>query len=260
MKRGFVTNLPATGAAVTCFAVLVTAGASAYQPLPWDAPSREPVRPVHGRRPSRAREGPRSLFGTAGVSFDWTVRFAGGIEGLADGRGATLEIPATLPAWLVYAVFDPMAVFAPLSEEAWMSGFRGEGLGTSPVLDEVAFVFLLSQSTHDDLRAGGEVTCTRYGLGVKLAGPGPADRRVRGTLSAGWAWGDIDFDRRPDLDGTGPYIGLGVEARAAPPDRGGSVIGFRAGARWEWLRGVDGSGDRFVGRTFTAGAGVVFYW
>ena len=258
MKRGTVTGIHTRGAGAACVALVLAAGASAYQPLPWDSPSRD--RPTRSRRVDRRPSGPRGMFGSAGVSFDWLVRPGDGFSGLADGPGVTLEIPATLPAWLLYAMFDPTAVLVSLTEEAWMSGIRGESLGTSPVFDEIAFVFLLSYSTHDDVEFGGDATCLRYGLGVKLTGPGPADRRLRATLSGGWAWGEFDFDMRTDLDGTGPYLGVGLEARGTSSQRGAAVMGFRADVRWEWLRGVDGSGGSFSTKTFTAGAGVVFYW
>lgn len=260
MKRGTLTGVHARGAGAACAVLVLAAGAWAYQPLPWDSPTGESTPATRTRRGDRRPAGPRGLFGSGGVSLDWSVRLGDGLSGLADGLGGTLEIPATLPAWLVYAMFDPTAVLVSLTEEAWMSGVRGEGLGTAPVFDEIAFVFLLSQSTHDDVAFGGDATCLRYGLGVKLTGPGPADRRVRTTLSGGWAWGEFHFDMRTDLDGTGPYLGVGLEARGTSAQRGGAVMAFRTDARWEWLRGVDGSGGTFSTRTFTAGAGVVFYW
>jgi hypothetical protein len=200
------------------------------------------------------------MFGSAGVSFDWSVRLGDGFSGVTGGRGATLTLPAMLPAWLLVAVLDPAVALTNLADEPWMSGVRGEGLGGAPVLDELAFVFLVSYSTHDDVESGGDVTCTRYGLGVKLTGPGPTDRRLRAALLAGWAWSDLEFDMRTNLEGTGPYVGVGLELRATPVGRGSAVMGFRADVRWEWLSGVDGSGDSFSTTTFTAGAGVVFYW
>ncbi|MHC4506406.1 MAG: hypothetical protein ACYTFI_24185 [Planctomycetota bacterium] len=251
---------PRVTAGAACVVLVLAAGASAYQPLPWDSPSGDRARTTRTRGIDRRPAGPRGLFGTAGVSFDWSVRPGDGVSGLADGVGGTLEIPATLPAWAIYAMFDPTAVLVSLTEEAWMSGVRGEGLGTAPVFDEIAFVFLLSYSTHDDVEFGGNAICTRYGLGVKLTGPGPASNPLRATLSGGWAWGDFDFDMRGGLDGTGPYLGVGIEARGTSGQRGEAVMGLRADVRWEWLRGVDGSGGDFSTRTFTAGAGVAFYW
>ncbi len=38
------------------------------------------------------------------------------------------------------------------------------------------------------------------------------------------------------------------------------MIAFRIDARWEQLSGMDGAGGRFGTDTFTAGAGVAFYW
>jgi len=245
-------------------AILLPEPAAAYAPLPWDTPEERAPSTVLDRRPSmrtRAPRGSRRLFATAGATFDWMVRPGGDLgRDLDEGRGVTVEIPATLPGWALYALLDPSAIFQTLSEEAWRSGYRGDGLRTSPVVDELGFVFAYSKSTHDEILAGGEATFSRYGLGVRLGGPSPADRAFRGTVSAGWAWSEIDFESSPDREATGPYLGAGLELRTRPGAMGNTVVGLRLDARWDWPRGLDGAGGRFSGRTFTAGAGVVFLW
>ncbi|MHC5054848.1 MAG: hypothetical protein ACYTKD_09040 [Planctomycetota bacterium] len=253
-------GLAATVAALVALSVKT---AAAYTPLPWDTPEDRPSPLVLDRRPARAHvpRGSRRLFATAGVSFDWMVRAGGDLgRDLDEGRGVSVEIPATLPGWAVYALLDPSAIFQTLSDEAWRSGFRGEGLRTSPVVDELGFVFVYSRSTHDDILTGDEATFSRYGLGVRLGGPGPADRSLRATVSAGWAWDQIEFESRPDREATGPYLGAGLELRTRPGAMGNTVVGLRLDARWDWPRGLDGVGGRFSGQTFTAGAGVVLLW
>ncbi len=249
---------------VITFVAIPASRAAAYSSLPWDAPREsDPTLPDLDRRPTRpvAPRGSRQLFATAGAAFDWTVRPGGGLgRELAEGSGVTLEIPATLPGWVVYAVVDPSAILQTLTEEAWRSGFRGEGLRTSPVVDELGFVFVYSRSTHDDLVAGGDCVLSRYGLGVRLGGPAPAGRILRGTVSAGWAWDQFEFDSRPDREATGPYLGAGLELRTRPGMMGRTVVGLRLDARWDWPRGLDGAGGSFSGELFTAGAGIVFLW
>ncbi len=245
------------------FTMLFTGTAAAYSPLPWDSPLRSDTPSIPEQRPRSpiVPRGGRRLFATAGATFDWTVRPGGDLgRELAEGQGLSLEIPATLPGWALYALIDPSSIMQTFSEEAWRSGFRGDGLRTSPVIDEIGFVFVYSQSTHEDLLTGGDAEFNRYGLGVRMGGPGPAERSLRGTLSAGWAWDEIDFATRADLEATGPYLGAGLELRTRPGAMGNTVIGLRLDARWDWPRGVDGTGGRFSGRTFTAGAGLVLLW
>jgi hypothetical protein len=252
--------------------ILLGAGqARAYQPLPWDVPSPGlgpgPVdAPVPRREgPSYQTAGSRSLFGTAGALFDYNVHFDGHIPGIADGRGYTFDIPATLPGWLLYAlVVNPMSVFSALTPEAWTSGYRGRGLRTSPVFDEVDFELLYSKSTHDDVSYGGELDYTRVGVGVHLSGPMPSEQ-FRGSLVAGWTWHDLDFERRDDHAATGLYLGLGIEARFASGDSSrskgrDSMTSVQLGLRWDFVRGLDGAGDDFDATVLTAGAGVSFYW
>ncbi len=244
-------------------AMLTAETASAYSPLPWDTPGERDSPLVFEQRPVRTRvpRGRRQLFATAGVTFDWMVRPGGDLAGeLSSGQGVSLEIPATLPGWAIYAIADPNSIFQTLTEEAWRSGHRGDGLRTSPVIDEIGFVFIYSKSTHDDLVAGGEATFNRYGLGVRLGGPGPAGRIVRGTISAGWAWDQINFESRPDREATGPYLGAGLELRTRTGAMGNTVVGLRLDARWNWPSGLDGVGGRFSGKTLTTGVGVVFLW
>jgi len=267
VRLGTLVSLPASVAAFVALTTIPARTAAAYSSLPWDAPQeRAPVLPSLDRRPARparpvAPRGPRQLFATAGATFDWMVRPGGNLaREIAEGAGVTLEIPATLPGWVAYAIVDPSAISQTFSEEAWRSGFRGEGLRTSPVADELGFVFVYSRSTHDDLVAGGDCILSRYGLGVRLGGPAPADRSVRGTVSVGWAWDQVQFDSRPDREATGPYLGAGLELRTRPGAMGGTVVGLRLDARLDWLRGLDGAGGRFSGGVFTAGAGVVFLW
>jgi hypothetical protein len=176
------------------------------------------------------------------------------------GEGVSLEIPATLPGWAVYALLDPTSILQTFSDEAWRSGYRGDGLRTSPIIDELGFVFTYSTSTHDDLLFGGEAIYTRYGLGIRLGGPAPASRTVRGTLLAGWAWDEIEYESRPDRNGTGPYLGAGLEIRSRSGAMGNTVVGLRLDARWDWPSGLDGEGGRFSGRTLTTGVGIVLLW
>jgi len=257
LRAGALVALPAA------LVILLSETAAGYAPLPWDTPEEREPSPVLDRRPTRTRapRGSRRLFATAGATFDWTVRPRGDLgRDLDDGQGVTVEIPATLPGWALYALLDPSAIFQTLSDEAWRSGYRGDGLRTSPVVDELGFVFVYSKSTHDDLVVPGEATLSRYGLGVRLGGPSPADRTFRGTVSAGWTWNEIDFESRPGHEATGPYLGAGLELRTRPGTMGNTVVGLRLDARWDWPRGLDGAGGRFSGRTFTAGAGVVLLW
>ncbi len=244
-------------------AMLTAEPATAYTPLPWDTPGEKDSPLVLDRRPVRTYvpRGSRQLFATAGVTFDWMVRPGGGLgREFGPGQGVSVEIPATLPGWAVYALLDPSSIFQTLTDEAWRSGFRGDGLRTSPIIDEIGFVFVYSESTHDALLAGGEATFSRYGLGVRLGGPGPAGRTVRGTIAAGWAWSQIEFESRPDLEGTGPYLGAGIELRSRRGAMGNTVVGLRLDARFDWPRGLDGAGGRLSGRTLTTGVGVVFLW
>ena len=267
-------------AAGALLVLLFAAAAAAYQPLPWDIPfGGEPGRdyqrwPARTGRPrgyddlSGPTTGPRELFGTFGALFDYNVSFDGHIPGISDGRGFTLEIPATLPAWLVYTlIMNPMAVLSALSPEAWTSGLRGEGLRSSPVFDEIDFELLYSRSTHDDEIYGGGLDYTRVGLGVRLSGPAPPDRVLRASLALGWTWHALDFDRRDNYTGAGLYVGLGLETRFAREadsrsrSRGGdSMISLRLSARWDFVRGPDNVGDDFDATLFTAGAGISFYW
>ena len=243
--------------------MLATSAASGYQPLPWDDRDEGSATGsyVQARAATADRyRGPVSQFGTAAVSFDWLVRLDGGLDGIADGAGFTLAIPATLPGWLLYGLLvDPVAVFAPLAAESWSSGLRGEGLRTAPVFDEIAFEFLWSKSSHDSTSLG-ELEYNRYALGLTLGGPGGLARALRGRLSLGWAWHDLDFDsgRRDEL--SGPYASLGLELRVprGRPEEG--ALSLSMSARWDWARGLDGSGGFLGERAFTAGAGVVFSW
>ena len=259
---GSTTRAWARAVAGTVVCATLAACAGAYTPLPYDTSSGGTSLPTRRSAPwsPAAGSGVRRLFGSAGATFDWTVRPEGAWAGLlGDGQGLTAEIPATLPGWVLYALLDPSAIFQTLSEQAWRSGYRGEGLRTSPAFDELGFVFLFSKSTHTDLVTGGEAALSRYGLGVRLGGPGGSDR-FRWTTSAGWAWDRIDFDSRPGIEATGPYLGTGVEFRSPPGSFGNSAIGLQLNARWDWPEGLDGAGGRLSGRIFTAGAGVVFLW
>lgn len=260
--------------------LLLAAAAGAYQPLPWDVLVGEETGQGYVRLPprmGRARgygdisgptAGPRELFGTAGAFFDYHVALDGHIPGVSDGRGYTIEIPATLPAWFVYALIaNPMAVLSTLSPEAWTSGLRGEGLRSSPVFDEINFELLYSRSSHDDEIYGGGLDYTRVGLGVRLSGPAPADRLLRGSLTLGWTWHALNFDRRDDYIAAGLYVGLGLETRfVKESDRrsryGGddSMVSVHLSARWDFVRGPDNVGDDFDVTLFTAGAGISFYW
>jgi hypothetical protein len=252
-------------------ALLGAGEARAYQPLPWDAaPGLGPVYSPspRGERSPYGTGGSRELFGTGGAMFDYNVHFDGHISGIADGRGYTFEIPATLPGWLVYAlVVNPMSVFSTLTPEAWTSGYRGSGLRTSPLFDEIDFELLYSVSSHDDRAFGGELDYTRVGLGVRVSGPAPPERLIRTSLVTGWTWHSLDFDRRDDRTATGVYLGLGFEARFAGGSGGSSrtkgrdsMTSVRLGVRCDFVRGLDGAGDDFDATVFTAGAGFSFYW
>lgn len=230
--------------------------ASAYQPLPWD----EPEGPSHlygisprsdvGRRLGRVR-----YFGSAGLYFDWHVRLEGDIGGISDGAGFSLEIPATLPAWLLYGLLvDPVAVFAPLAAETWSSGLAGEGLRTSPLLDEVSFDFFWSRSSHQT-ESLGDLEYNRYALGLRVGGPAGANW-VRAGLSVGCAWHDLNFDAGGRKTLFGPYAALGLDLR--PFAEAGLSIRFQA--RWDWASGLDDTGGVLRERAFAAGAGVVFSW
>ena len=251
--------------------LLGTGEACAYQPLPWDtaSPGHGPVgAPApRGGRSLYETGGSRELFGTAGAMFDYNVHFDGHISGIADGQGYTFDIPATLPGWLLYAlVVNPMSVFSTLTPEAWTSGYRGRGLRTSPLFDEIDFEVLYSRSSHDDLTYGGELDYTRVGLGVRVSGPLPSEQ-FRTSLVTGCTWHDLDFDRRDDRAATGAYLGLGFEARFASGSGGSSRLKGRdsmtsaqLGLRWDFVRGLDGADDDFDATVLTAGAGVSFYW
>ena len=99
---------------VITFVAILAPRAAAYSSLPWDAPQeRDPTLPALDRRHARpvAPRGRRQLFATAGATFDWTVRPGGGLaDEIGEGSGLTLEIPATLPGWAVYAIADPSAI------------------------------------------------------------------------------------------------------------------------------------------------------
>ncbi len=277
-----VSRRPRAALPVILTGLLLAAAAGAYEPLPWDVPVGEETAQGYMRLPARMERprgydglpgptaGPRELFGTTGVFFDYSVAFDGHIPGISDGRGYTLEIPATLPAWFIYALIaNPMAVFSAFSPESWTSGLRREGLRSSPVFDELDFELLYSRSSHDDETNGGGLDYTRVGLGVRLSGPAPADRILRPSLTLGWMWHDLDFNRRDDYAAVGPYVGLGLETRFVRETdsrsrRSGndSMISVRLSARWDFVRGPDSAnlGHDFDATLFTAGAGISFYW
>ena len=248
----------------------LAADAAAYQPFPWDEPPG-PVEAPPARRagsprtPGRGEEvplGERGPAGSACLVYDWSVRPAGDIGGIGEGSGATVAVPAALPAWLIYGIFvDPGAIFGGITPDAMASGVRGEGLRTSPIIDELTVEVAYSKSTHDDELAGGRVGYERYSLGVRASGPGPADRAFRATATVGWAWHGLDFDSRADLDGTGPYVALGV-VLSAPAERsdGGRRYGLALEFRQDWFEGLDGLGGEFHEATATASAGAVVRW
>jgi hypothetical protein len=255
---GRATTLACLAAVATAFGALP---AEAYDPVPWDL-GESASRPEHVTRSPRvtSRSGPILMFGTFGASFDWNTEVGGDVPGVGAGRGYSISVPATLPGWIVYGLaVDPMAVFTPLASDAWTSGFCGDGLGTYPVIDEVAFEFVYSASSHDDLLYGGDLALTRYALGMRMTGPGPTERRLRGSMLLGWSWHDFDFDARPAIQASGPYGGIGVEFRF-PGRTPGSALGVRIDARWDFCVGTDGSGAAVPDQVFSTSAGMQFYW
>jgi len=245
--------------------VLAATECRAYDPLPWDRLEgdtiAEPeITPAPRRRSRRRHRGGRvDMFGSVGAAFDWTGHLAGDVQGTGGGAGYSLTIPATLPGWLVYSIIDARAVFATMTAEAWTSGFHGGGLGTAPVIDEVSFDFIYSVGSHEDLVSGGDLTLTRYGIGIHATGPGPEERRIRGGLSVGWCWHDFDFDNRADMTASGPYVGAGFEFRFEIPSSE-NVMGVRLDARWDLVHGLDGSGGAFDAELFTSSVGFRFMW
>lgn len=200
------------------------------------------------------------MFGTFGMSYDWMARLDGDLNGVGDGAGYSIAIPATLPAWIVYGLLaDPLALFAPASSETWTSGFRGSGLRTAPVIDEVAFDFIYSVSSHDDEQNDSALSLTRYALGARTTGPGPSDRSLRASLSLGYCWHELNFDDRDNLHASGLYSILGMEYRFQGQGRG-STVGVRLDARWDWARGADGTGGMFTNDMFTASTGIQLIW